>query len=102
MMSWRSGGGMQESILAASIIPLAVIVGDELCDGLSKRGLTEEDHPAQTLRFHCAHEPFGERVQIRWPRRKPNEADAFANQDATKLIRVLCISIENEISLAAK
>ena len=52
VMGWGSDGcGLQESIFEPLMIALGVIVRDEMPDRVLKRGVSEEDHPAQTLFF---------------------------------------------------
>jgi hypothetical protein len=41
-------------------------------------------------------------VRIRRSRRESNEVDAVADEGITKLVRVFCISVENQIPRVAK
>jgi hypothetical protein len=44
--------GLQESVCETLMIAFDVVVSHKMRDGVLKRGLPEEDHSVQTLRFY--------------------------------------------------
>ena len=57
--------GQQQPVSEPLMISLAVVVAHILCDRVTKRCLSYEDHPTQTFFLYRANKPFRERVQIR-------------------------------------
>jgi hypothetical protein len=57
-----------ESVVETLMIPLGVIVGEELVDRMIQGAFTQHNHPFQGFFLDGAHEPFTVRVQIRAPR----------------------------------
>ena len=84
------------------MIALGVIVRHEMPDRVLKRCPSEEDHSVQALSLDRAYKPLGEGVQIRRFWRQPNDLDALADESAAEGVGVLRVSIENQVSLAAK
>src|SRR4030088_379912 len=52
-------GALQQAVTHSLMIALAMVMPHELPDGVLERGLSEENHSAQELRFDLAHEAFG-------------------------------------------
>ena len=57
--------GQQQAVSEPLMISLAVVVAHILCERVTKRCLSHEDHPTQTFFLYRANKPFRERVQIR-------------------------------------
>src|ERR1700687_4308978 len=83
-------------------MPLGMIMRHEVFDGMTKRRLSEEDHPAQAFLFYRAHETLRESIQVGRSRRQADDFDAVAHEDAAESIGVFGVPIEDEVSLAAK
>jgi hypothetical protein len=54
----------QQLVCETLMIALSMVVRHEVADRVVKRDLYEEDPSIQTLGLYCAHEAFGERIQI--------------------------------------
>ena len=56
---------MDQAVVQALVIPLVVVVGDELADGTSQRALADENHALEAGLFDRADEAFGVGIQVR-------------------------------------
>ena len=56
---------INQLIAQSLMVPLSVIVFQELADSRAKRRLAEEDEPRKGFVLEAPHEPFQVRVQIR-------------------------------------
>jgi hypothetical protein len=56
-----------ESVVETLMIPLGVIVGEELVDRMRQGAFTQPHHPFQGFFLDGAHKPFTVCVQIRAP-----------------------------------
>src|SRR5580693_496788 len=76
-----------EHIADALMVPLAVIMSDELANGDSQSVLSEQNHTLQARLLNAAHEPLGVAVQVRRPGRQFDRFDAGLSQRGQKLRR---------------
>jgi hypothetical protein len=56
--------GLDDPVLPTLVIPLPMIMSEELSGGLLQRLLAEEDHPMQAFVLDRPHEPLDVRGQI--------------------------------------
>ena len=56
---------MDEAIAEALVIPLVVVVRDELADGTTQQALTDEHHPLEARFLDGADEAFRVGIQVR-------------------------------------
>jgi hypothetical protein len=66
----KAGLRGDEHVADALMIPLAVIVSDELSNGDPQSVLSEQNHALQAGLLNAAYEPLGVAVQVRRPRRQ--------------------------------
>jgi hypothetical protein len=76
-----------EQITDALMVPLAMIVDNELPNGLPQRAFSEQNHPLQAGFFDTAHEAFGVAVQVRRSRRQLHRFHAHPGDPGQKLRR---------------
>src|SRR5438552_1561173 len=72
-VGWRA---LDQRVLQAWMIPLAMIVRDEFRDRSSKMALADRNHPIEALLFDRSHEPFGIGIRIRRLMRRLHHADS--------------------------
>ena len=58
----RPGPVIDERVVQPLMIPLAMIVSHELCDGSSKVALADRYDPIETFLFNGSHKAFGVRI----------------------------------------
>src|SRR5262245_64680946 len=80
------------------MVPLHMIMCNEMSNGVSERIFTKENHLLQTTFFDRPDKPFRIRIQIRRSRRQFDGLDAGIRKDAKKLSRIQRISIVDEIA----
>src|SRR5262249_14624426 len=84
------------------MVPLYMIMGNEMSNGVPERIFTKENHLLQTTFFDRPDKPFRIRIQIRRSRRQFDGLDAGIRKDAEKPPRIQRISIVDEIALSGK
>src|SRR5262249_14311153 len=91
-----------ESVVQSLMVPLHMIMGNEMSNGVPERIFTKENQLLETTFFDRPDKPFRIRIQIRRSRRQFDGLDAGICKDAKKLPRIQRISIVNEIALSHK
>src|SRR5262249_2848755 len=95
-------GRNDESVVQSLMVPLHMIMGNEMSNGVPERIFTKENQLLETTFFDRPDKPFRIRIQIRRSRRQFDGLDAGICKDAKKLPRIQRISIVNEIALSHK
>ena len=78
------------------MVPLAVIVDDELGDRAAKMSLAQWNHEIKTFLLDRANEPLRIRVAVRRPERCPNTANALAFEELQHRTTPLAVPIANQ------
>ena len=78
------------------MVPLAVIVDNELGDRAAKMSLAQWNHEIKTFLLDRANEPLRIRVAVRRPERCPNTADALAFEELQHRTTPLAVPIANQ------
>ena len=75
---------------------MAVVMVDEDANDLLEMLAVEDQEPIQTLRANRPHEPFRDPVGLRGPKRRPNDLNPAALEDAVKTLGELLTPIANQ------
>src|SRR5215831_1720633 len=89
-----------ESVVQSLMVPLHMIMCNEMPNSVPERIFTKENHLLQTTFFDRPDKTFRIRIQIRRSRRQFDGLDAGIREDAQKLPRIQWISIVDEIALS--
>ncbi len=73
----RSPERLNQLVADALMIPLDMVVGDELGDCASKMSLPQRDHARKALLLDRPNEPLRVRVAVRCPERRLNDPNAL-------------------------
>ena len=68
---------------------MAVVMVDEDANDLLEMLAVEDQEPIQTLRAHRPHESFRDTVRLRRTKRRANDLDTLAVEDAVKTLAEL-------------
>ena len=71
---------VNEFVAEPLVIPLLVVVGNELGDRPAEMPVAEWNHPVEALMLDRAHEPFGIGIRIRGLERRLHHADPSLTQ----------------------
>ena len=85
--------GFDQSVVETLMIPLRVIMGDEVVGSPAERSFTEEDHAVKTLVFDRSDKSFGIGVQVGRARRQADHLDAGIAQETSESRRELRITV---------
>src|SRR5262245_61021640 len=77
-----------ESVVQSLMVPLHMIMGNEMPNSVPERIFTKENHLLQTTFFDRLDKTFRIRIQIRRSRRQFDGLDAGIRKDAQKLPRI--------------
>ena len=77
---------INQSISQSLMVPLSVIMFQELADSGAKHLLAKEDHFQEAFFLEASHETLDMRRQIGRPWRKPHAFNAFLFQDLAKRV----------------
>jgi len=91
---------INDAVFEALVIPLGMIMFQELPNSSAQHTLTEEDHSFQRFFLDTPHESFNVWRQIWRSWRKPHAFNAFILQDLPKRISEFRVTIHDQISLA--
>lgn len=98
----RSGATVDQLILKALMIPLGVVVLNELVADAAKRSLAEQDQLVQALALDGQYESLSVCVQVWRAAGELHGLDAAALGDSKELRGVLGVAIMDQVSLVAK
>jgi hypothetical protein len=82
------------------MVPLAMVVSDELGEGAQEPTLPEEDQAVETLLSDRAHETLGVGVGIRRPDGRQHDPHTGALDDTAEVIGPLAVAIADENAVA--
>ena len=87
---------LDQPVVDALMIPLAMIVLDEFAERSTEVPLTHWNHPAQTLFFDRSHEPFGVRVRVGCLKRRAHDMHPSFVQQPTHAPAPLLITVTDQ------